>query len=51
MFRLIHNLIADEEGATAVEYGLIALDVSLQSLFTTIAGQIDGAVQGGGSTT
>jgi pilus assembly protein Flp/PilA len=63
MFQFIHKLIADEAGATAVEYGLIAtfiaiaaitammaLDVSLQSMFNTVANHIDGAVQASGST-
>ncbi|MDH3232664.1 MAG: Flp family type IVb pilin [Alphaproteobacteria bacterium] len=63
MMQFISRLVADEAGATAVEYGLIAsfiaiaaitammaLDVSLQSLFTTVASQIDGAVQASGST-
>ena len=63
MMHFISRLITDEAGATAVEYGLIgsfiaiaaitammALDVSLQSLFTTVASQIDGAVQASGST-
>lgn len=63
MFKFIQNLIADEAGATAVEYGLIAaliaiaattamisMGVSLQSMFTTVADKIDVALQASGST-
>lgn len=63
MINFIKNLIADEAGATAVEYGLIAafiaiaaitammaLNVSLQSMFTAVSDQIDGAVQANGNT-
>jgi len=60
MTQLIARFIADESGATAVEYGLIAslialaaitamsaLDISLRGMFLTIGSEIDGAVQGG----
>jgi pilus assembly protein Flp/PilA len=63
MFQFIHKLIADEAGATAVEYGLIAafiaiaaitammaLNISLTSMFTAVSDQIDGAVQASGGT-
>ena len=63
MFKFIQNLIADEAGATAVEYGLIAafiaiaaitammaLNISLTSMFTAVSDQINGAVQASGST-
>lgn len=63
MINFIKNLIADEAGATAVEYGLIAafiaiaaitammaLNISLTSMFTTVADKIDGALQASGST-
>lgn len=63
MIRFISCLIADETGATAVEYGLIAsliaiaaifamtsMGMSLQSMFQTVSAQIDGALQSGGGT-
>ena len=63
MFNFIKSLIADEAGATAVEYGLIAafiaiaaitammaLNVSLSSMFTAVSNHIDGAVQASGSS-
>ena len=53
MLRTITNFIQDEEGATAVEYGLMAaliaaviigvvttLGTNLSTVFNTIAGQI-----------
>jgi len=63
MLQLISSLISNEDGATAVEYGLIAafivmaamtamsaLDVSLQSMFVAVSNHIDGAVQASGGT-
>ena len=63
MIRFISCLIADEEGATAVEYGLIAalisiaaifamtsMGMSLQSMFQAVADKIDGAIQAGSGT-
>jgi pilus assembly protein Flp/PilA len=63
MINFIKTLIADEAGATAVEYGLIAafiaiaaitammaLNISLTSMFTAVSDQIDGAVQASGGT-
>lgn len=63
MLQLISSFISNEDGATAVEYGLIAafivmaamtamsaLDVSLQSLFVAVSNQVDGAVQASGGT-
>jgi pilus assembly protein Flp/PilA len=57
---LVRRLIHDEEGATAIEYGLIAglvavaiitalslLGDSLNNLFTDVATQVDGATSGG----
>jgi pilus assembly protein Flp/PilA len=56
---LLQRLIADEEGATAIEYGLIAglvavaiitalslLGDSLNNLFSDVATQVDGATSG-----
>ena len=56
---LIKRLIQDEEGATAIEYGLIAglvavaiitalslLGDSLNNLFSDVATQVDGATTG-----
>ena len=56
------NLIRDESGATAIEYGLIAalvsvaavvalenMGTSLENMFTTVSGKLDTAV-GGGAT-
>lgn len=55
--KLLNRLIKDESGATAIEYGLIAglvavaiiaaltaLGGSLDSLFTSVSGELDGAV-------
>ncbi len=50
MFSIIKNLIKDESGATAIEYGLIAALVSvaavvaLENMFTTVSGKLDTAV-------
>ncbi len=54
MFKLIRKLRKDEEGATAIEYGLIAalisvaaiiamqaLGTSLSNMFTAVSGKID----------
>jgi len=56
---LVKRLIHDEEGATAIEYGLIAglvavaiitalslLGDSLNNLFSDVATQVDGATSG-----
>ena len=56
---LVKRLIQDEEGATAIEYGLIAglvavaiitalslLGDSLNNLFSDVATQVDGATTG-----
>ena len=57
MFKLVMNLIHDESGATAVEYGLIAalvsvagvtalqsMGISLQNIFGTVSTSVDGTV-------
>lgn len=57
MLSIIKNLINDESGATAIEYGLIAalvsvaavvalenMGTSLQNMFTTVSGKLDTAV-------
>jgi Flp pilus assembly protein, pilin Flp len=64
MIDVIRNLIADESGATAIEYGLIAalvsvaavvalenMGTSLQNMFTAVAGKLDAAVGAGATTT
>ena len=56
MFKLIKTLRRDVDGATAIEYGLIAalisvaaiiamqaLGTSLSNIFTTVSGEIDSA--------
>jgi len=56
LFKLIRKLRRDEEGATAIEYGLIAalisvaaiiamqaLGTSLNNIFNTISGKMDSA--------
>ena len=61
MDRFLINLLADESGATAIEYSLIATLISiaaiiglqtygasLGSMFQFVAGSIDGAVSPGG---
>ena len=63
MLKTFRNLIADESGATAIEYGLIAalvsvagivaleaMGTSLKAMFTTVSSQLDGAVAASGST-
>ena len=57
MFDVMHNLITDESGATAIEYGLIAALVSvaaitaltamgssLVTIFTRVSTELEGAV-------
>jgi len=57
MLSIIKNLIKDENGATAIEYGLIAalvsvaavvalenMGTSLENMFTTVSGKLDTAV-------
>lgn len=57
MFKLIRKLRRDDEGATAIEYGLIAALISvaaivamtaiggsLDTLFTTVSDELDDAV-------
>lgn len=57
MFKLLRKLRRDEEGATAIEYGLIAALISvaaivamtaiggsLDTLFTSVSGDLTGAV-------
>ena len=61
MFTAFKRFIRDDEGATAIEYGLIAALVSvaaitalsamgdsLDGLFTEVSGQIDSVVAAGG---
>ncbi len=56
MFAMVRSFYRDESGATAIEYGLIAalisvaaiaamgaLGDSLQSLFNTVAGELNNA--------
>jgi pilus assembly protein Flp/PilA len=60
MLTNLRNLIADESGATAIEYGLIAalvsvaaigalqaMGTSLMSIFTTVCDKLSGAVTAG----
>lgn len=62
MLSILKNLVRDESGATAIEYGLIAalvsvaavvalenMGTSLENMFTTVSGKLDTAV-GGGAT-
>jgi len=57
MFKLLRKLRKDEQGATAIEYGLIAaliavaaivamtaIGTSLSSLFTTVSSKLDTAI-------
>ncbi len=61
MLATFNRLIKDEEGATAIEYGLIAglvsvaaitalgaMGNSLENMFTFVSSELDGAVSGGG---
>jgi pilus assembly protein Flp/PilA len=58
MFRFLHTLRKNEDGATAIEYGLIAgliciviittitlVGSNLESVFNFIASTLDGALQ------
>ena len=60
MFSILKDLMKDESGATAIEYGLIAalvsvaavvalenMGTSLENMFTTVSGKLDTAVGGG----
>jgi len=62
MLTTLKNLINDESGATAIEYGLIAalvsvaaigaleaMGTSLDGMFTSVSTKLDGAVAGGGA--
>ena len=62
MFTTFKNLINDESGATAIEYGLIAalvsvaaigaleaMGTSLDGMFTSVSTKLDSAVAGGGT--
>lgn len=62
-FQQISQLIRDDSGATAIEYGLIAALVSvagitaltamggsLQNMFNTVATELGNAVTGGGGS-
>ena len=64
MLRLLRDFVADESGATAIEYGLIAALVSvagivaleamggsLSQMFTTVSSKLNGAVQSSGGST
>ena len=64
MIDVIRSLIADESGATAIEYGLIAalvsvaavvalenMGTSLENMFTTVSGKLNTAVGAGAATT
>ncbi len=57
MFTMWKNLLKDESGATAIEYGLIAalvsvaaigalsaMGTSLTTMFTSVSGELDAAV-------
>ncbi len=57
MIKTIQKTLADESGATAIEYGLIAalvsvagivaleaMGTSLSAMFTSVASKLDGAV-------
>ena len=61
MFKLIGRFAENDDGATAIEYGLIAALVSvaaigaltamgqsLNTMFTTVSSALDSAVSGGG---
>ena len=61
MFKLIGRFAENEDGATAIEYGLIAalvsvaaigaltaMGTSLNNMFTTVSSALDSAVSGGG---
>jgi pilus assembly protein Flp/PilA len=59
MLKTLRNFIADESGATAIEYGLIAalvsvagivaleaMGTSLRNMFETVSSKLNGAVSG-----
>ena len=61
MQKIIRNILKDESGATAIEYGLIAALVSvaaiaaltamgssLEQMFNKVAGELSNAVSSGG---
>jgi pilus assembly protein Flp/PilA len=63
MLKTFRSFIADESGATAIEYGLIAALVSvagifalqamgesLSSMFSTVSSKLNGAVSGSSGT-
>ncbi len=63
MFKTIRNVLADETGATAIEYGLIAalvsvagivaleaMGTSLTAMFETVSASLDTAVGTGTGT-
>jgi len=63
MLRLLRDFVADESGATAIEYGLIAALVSvagivaleamggsLSAMFTTVSSKLDSAVKSSAGT-
>jgi pilus assembly protein Flp/PilA len=63
MLTSFKNLLRDESGATAIEYGLIAalvsvaaivalqnLGSSLETMFSTVSTSLDNAVTGGGAS-
>ena len=63
MLATFNRLIKDEEGATAIEYGLIAglvsvaaitaltaMGGSLENMFTYVSTELDNAVTSGGTT-
>ncbi len=58
---IITKILRDESGATAIEYGLIAalvsvaaiaaltaMGTSLETMFTRVSNELEGAVNGGG---
>ena len=62
MIKTIRNLIADESGATAIEYGLIAalvsvagivaleaMGTSLSAMFTSVSSKLNSAVNAAGT--
>ncbi len=61
MMSIITKILRDESGATAIEYGLIAalvsvaaiaaltaMGTSLETMFTRVSNELEGAVNGGG---
>ena len=62
MLKTVHNVLREEEGATAIEYGLIAALVSvaaiaalgamgqnLSLMFSTVSSALQGAISGASS--